>query len=243
MLPMQLPPPWYAALHTVWPRYRFLLYGSVSLLALLITWFIPPGHQWLLGQAQAFGLLSSSTDSVVAGAVSTSSPTADPITQLQKSVDTLSAASTAEVVARQQGQTQLQETVTQLQSLLTDIDRSNAELGTLVGISSTSQNQVSTKIPSTPTKQPVTNSAGGSTSHLQSPLPPSSTKSVLTGFVHINSASLSELESLPGIGPAYAQRIIAYRIEHGGFRDLSEVAKVKGIGSARLEKIRSHLAL
>ncbi|MBC7235445.1 MAG: helix-hairpin-helix domain-containing protein [Chloroflexi bacterium] len=57
------------------------------------------------------------------------------------------------------------------------------------------------------------------------------------GLVNINTASAAELETLPGIGPAYAQRIIDYREQNGPFVDKSEIMRVNGIGQACYERI------
>lgn len=57
------------------------------------------------------------------------------------------------------------------------------------------------------------------------------------GIVAINSATRAELESLPGIGPALAQRIIDYRDAHGPFADLAALEDVSGIGPVILERI------
>lgn len=56
-------------------------------------------------------------------------------------------------------------------------------------------------------------------------------------LVDLNRASASELESLPGIGPALARRIIAYRSEHGPFGSPGDLSKVRGIGPALLERL------
>jgi competence protein ComEA len=50
--------------------------------------------------------------------------------------------------------------------------------------------------------------------------------------VNINAASAAELEALPGIGPAFAQRIVDYRAEHGPFAGIEDIMEVKGIGPA-----------
>jgi competence protein ComEA len=61
--------------------------------------------------------------------------------------------------------------------------------------------------------------------------------------VHLNGASADELDSLDGIGPSLAERIVAYRVEHGGFRSVDELDEVSGIGPVRLEALRARLAL
>lgn len=56
--------------------------------------------------------------------------------------------------------------------------------------------------------------------------------------VNINTATAEELQSLPRIGPAMAQRIIAWREAHGGFRSVNELDAVPGIGPSMLENLR-----
>ncbi len=59
--------------------------------------------------------------------------------------------------------------------------------------------------------------------------------------VNINTASKEELESLPGIGPTLAQRIIEYREENGPFSSAEDLLNVKGIGEKKLEKIKDQI--
>jgi competence protein ComEA len=62
-------------------------------------------------------------------------------------------------------------------------------------------------------------------------------------IVHLNSAAAGELETLDGVGPSLAARIVAYRVAHGGFRSVDELDEVSGIGPKRLETLRPLLAL
>lgn len=55
--------------------------------------------------------------------------------------------------------------------------------------------------------------------------------------IDLNSAGVDELKTLPGIGEVLAQRIVAYRREHGPFKSLDELTNVSGIGKSVIEKI------
>lgn len=68
------------------------------------------------------------------------------------------------------------------------------------------------------------------------PLDPN--QSAEQGIVHVNRATLAQLETLPGIGPALAQRIIDYRDAHGAFASLDALKEVSGIG----DRIAQNLA-
>ncbi len=56
--------------------------------------------------------------------------------------------------------------------------------------------------------------------------------------VNINNATKSELETLPGIGEAMANRIIEYREQNGKFQKIEDLKNVKGIGEAKFDKIK-----
>jgi len=61
--------------------------------------------------------------------------------------------------------------------------------------------------------------------------------------VNINSASGTELQNLPRIGPAMAERIISYRETHGPFQKKEDLMKVKGIGKKTFEKLKDLITL
>lgn len=63
------------------------------------------------------------------------------------------------------------------------------------------------------------------------------------GLVNINTASAAELETLPGIGPALAGRIIEYREANGGFGDPAEIVQVRGIGEATYAKLADRITV
>jgi len=64
-----------------------------------------------------------------------------------------------------------------------------------------------------------------------------------SGPISINNGSQSDLESLPGIGPVMAGRIIAYRKLHGPFPNVEELRKVSGMGKATFAEIASLIRL
>lgn len=63
-----------------------------------------------------------------------------------------------------------------------------------------------------------------------------------TGPVHLNSATLEQLDALPGVGPVTAQKILDYRHQHGAFSSVDELDAIPGIGPARLDQLRGLVA-
>ncbi len=63
------------------------------------------------------------------------------------------------------------------------------------------------------------------------------------GLVNLNTATVADLETLPGIGPALAQRIIDFRESNGGFRKVEDLLEVPGIGSKKFEELRDHVTV
>jgi competence protein ComEA len=68
--------------------------------------------------------------------------------------------------------------------------------------------------------------------------PPTASPGAPSARISLSTAGQAELESLDGIGPALATRILAYRDAHGGFRSVEELTQVDGIGPKRLQAIR-----
>jgi competence protein ComEA len=63
------------------------------------------------------------------------------------------------------------------------------------------------------------------------------------GKTNINTATQAELEALPGIGPAFAGRIVEYRQANGPFKSIEEITLVSGIGEATLAKIKDYITV
>jgi comEA protein len=67
---------------------------------------------------------------------------------------------------------------------------------------------------------------------------PSKSATPKSGVVNINTASIPELEELPGIGPSTAARIHEYRQKNGGFKKIEDLMNVKGIGEKSFLKLK-----
>jgi competence protein ComEA len=63
-----------------------------------------------------------------------------------------------------------------------------------------------------------------------------------TGPVHLSTATLDQLDSLPGIGPVTAQKILDYRAKHGAFSSVDALDAVPGIGPSRMDQLRDLVA-
>lgn len=81
---------------------------------------------------------------------------------------------------------------------------------------------------------------GSSTSSSTAAAAPSSTGSASapTGSVDLNTATIEQLDTLPGVGPVTAAAIVAWRDANGRFTSIDQLGEVDGIGPARLEKLR-----
>jgi competence protein ComEA len=84
---------------------------------------------------------------------------------------------------------------------------------------------------------PQKNSAGNSIN------PTLTSSSDASSPININSADLSTLQQLPGIGPAKAQDIIDYRNEHGNFQNIEQLMEVPGIGDSIFQEIKDLITI
>ena len=66
-------------------------------------------------------------------------------------------------------------------------------------------------------------------------------KAQSTEKVNLNTATAEQLQTLPGIGPAMAKRVLEYRAKIGKFTKVEEILNVKGFGEKRFQKIKDRL--
>jgi competence protein ComEA len=69
------------------------------------------------------------------------------------------------------------------------------------------------------------------------PAPSGGSTPLASGLVDLNTATLSELDALPGIGPVLAQRILDWRTQHGGFTSVDQLREVSGVGDSKFEDL------
>ncbi len=74
-------------------------------------------------------------------------------------------------------------------------------------------------------------------------LPVLAAESAPQGKVNVNTATLQELQLLPGIGASRAQAMIEARKQRGGFKRVEDLLEVKGIGERSLQRLRPHVTL
>lgn len=72
---------------------------------------------------------------------------------------------------------------------------------------------------------------------------PGAASSGAAGKVNLNTATSEELQTIKGVGPATAQKILDYRAAHGRFTSVDELLKIDGIGAKTLEKIRPEVTI
>ncbi|MGZ0147359.1 helix-hairpin-helix domain-containing protein [Kribbella sp. WER1] len=86
-----------------------------------------------------------------------------------------------------------------------------------------------------PTQPPPPNPTTTSTSTTQTPANPQS--------VNLNTATVDQLDTLPGVGPVLAQRILDYRTENGPFTTIDQLQEVPGVGPKKYDSLKPHVTL
>ena len=84
------------------------------------------------------------------------------------------------------------------------------------------------------TQEHITTSSGIETND-------NSKREVKDSKININTATQTQLETIPGIGPSIALKIIAYREENGEFKTIEDIKEVSGIGEAKFEKMKDYI--
>ena len=123
--------------------------------------------------------------------------------------------------------------INELEDKVVELEQSNTEL-------TNSQSQPTADQPVAETSNQTSGTVAGAsttTSASKTAVQPT------TGKININTATASELDTLPGIGPAYAGRIIDYRNANGGFKSIDEIKNVKGIGDKTFEKFKDKITI
>ncbi len=95
-------------------------------------------------------------------------------------------------------------------------------------------------VPSRATNVPSANNLSASTA---TPVAQNSPPPAFTEKINLNTATLEQLDSLPGIGPAIAQRILDYRAEKGAFKSVEELKEVRGIGDVLFDDVKDRVTV
>lgn len=95
-----------------------------------------------------------------------------------------------------------------------------------------SKNEISVEADST--QNYITTSSGIDTSG-------NTEKETQNSKININTATQAELETIPGVGPSTALKIISYRNENGSFKNIEDIKEVSGIGDAKFEKMKDYI--
>lgn len=66
-------------------------------------------------------------------------------------------------------------------------------------------------------------------------------KNLPRGKININTAGFNELIQIPGIGPAYAKKIIEYRKKYNGFKTIDAIKRIKGIGKKKFNNMKNYI--
>jgi comEA protein len=193
-------------------RYYYYFALGSAVLVTTICWYVPPLHAYL--QSNFFPSQDVAVD------IPSPSPTVDKLA----SVEELAKQTEQTVVQMQQ---QRQADLAQIRDLQDQYKKATAEVAKMHDAVSQESAQLQTALATMPLGTVASISEDSSVS------------ATPTGKININTASATQLDALPGIGAAYAQRIIDYRSAHGPFKAIGDLDKVSGIGPATIDKIKN----
>lgn len=71
--------------------------------------------------------------------------------------------------------------------------------------------------------------------------PAKKSKKAVSGKLNLNTATVDQLQLLPGVGPSKAERVVTWRKKNGGFKRVADLRKVKGFGYKTLKKLEPYL--
>lgn len=116
---------------------------------------------------------------------------------------------------------------------------SEAEVDSLLAVASTLESSIEESV-----RQEAANPEAGRGGHAAGNHAGRTPKKLLTGTLAFNTASLAQLQQIPGVGPVMAQRLIEFRTEKGGkVKQFDDFLVVKGVGKKKLEVLKQHLTL
>ena len=208
---------------------RYGLIGFGVLLIVGITWFVPALHQ--------------QAGKVLAKALPTPADTYD------------AAAPAAQAASLADNVTSLKEQVAQLEKDLADQKKAlatanqNAAAGQesfKSALAAQAQDLAKAREEMVTAGQTVAQSDMQDNSDSSATPPPKAADTVSvspSSLVNINSASADQLDTLPGIGPSYAQRIVDYREQHGDFKSIDDLDNVSGIGVSTIAKLKDLITI
>ena len=77
----------------------------------------------------------------------------------------------------------------------------------------------------------------------RAPQPPKPAAAASTDIVNLNTASATQIATLPGIGPKTADLIVQYRTKNGAFKKIEEIMNVRGVGENSFLKLKSRITV